>query len=201
MPEFSPSTPTQVRTFGGHEFKVPVLYTEGHVLTAPEANFLSSQLITVAGNRWSAKVSAAIKAYNEGKKEKDQIKTADQLGWDLQAEFDRMFAEYKVGVSNRGHGGGSKPSTDPVESLVNFLASADVKRRILKNGLKVRDFMQTKVTVDGVEMSKFAALVAQKIAQDGEALRSQAEAQLASAASEDDSLDLNVEQETVADAA
>lgn len=203
MPAYDTSTPTAKRTYIGVDFSVPMPFTEGHALTGPEAKWVNATLATVVGNAYAGsvrravvtlnhsaikaafgdKAAAAYAADNKVVPKGYVAKTAADLqDWDHAARFAETFASYELGVSNRGSGG-SATSSDPIGSMVNTLATAELKRRILAKGLKVRTLQTTK-GVDG-STSKFDELKAALIARDGDALRAQAEATLASLAASD----------------
>lgn len=203
MPTFTPETPTAKRTYIGHDFNVPMPYVAGHVLSAPEAKWVNATLATVIGNAYAGSVRRALVALNHaaiasafGDKAaaayaKDNkvvpkgyvVQGVEALSdWDHEAKFAETYSTYELGVSNRGSGGVASTS-DPIGSMVNTLATAELKRRILAKGLKVRT-LQTAKSTDG-STSKFDELKAALIARDGDALRAQAEATLASLASSD----------------
>lgn len=179
-PTEAQAVPSATRKFlGGIEFSVPQPYSPGHALTPGEARFLNSQLGTVAGNAFGGDIRRA------GGTIPDDVQAL------FAAKFDEVYDRIVNGTARAASTGGT--SSDPVTSLVSFLAKEAIKAKIKRKGLKVKDFMDTKVEVNGEETSKFMALVAQHIEKEGEALRAQAEAQLANttAASDDDDLELD----------
>lgn len=188
MPTFTSDTPRLSRKSLDRTFTVPAVFAEGHALSGPEAAWMNGALASTLLNQFGGDVRRALKAYNEtakaefvkgGGKAKDYVEVEDPtvLGWDLQAEFDAKFAGYVLGESNRGSGE-AKSTTDPITSLVVFLAKEAIKAKIKAKGLTVKAFMDAKVpTEDGGEQSKFMELVHAHIERHPE-LRDQAEAQL-----------------------
>lgn len=168
--------PALQRKFLGHEVTVPQAFAAGDTLDADSAAWVNSQIATVIGN--------ATGGYFRRSGEKPTAKA-------VQSKLDEIFAEYNLS-GNRGTGEG-KQGSDPVASLVKMLATQAVKARIVAKGLKVRDFVTTKVTdEDGNEVSKLTQLIAQYIENHPE-LRDTAEAQINSVreeASEDTDIDL-----------
>lgn len=171
MPTIHESHPRHPHTFGGVEIQVPYPFAEGHQLTAGEAKAMNVWLATAIGNGHNRALSDAVEAYNKGKKVADRlVETKDEAGtkipataklpdFDFQAAFDKRFASYELGVSNRG--GGGSTSTDPVMVQARSLAALKVKELITRKGLRVRDFQTTK-TESGD--SKFTELVGAYIA-------------------------------------
>lgn len=182
MPQFDTSTPRITRKFSDIEFSVPAPFPEGHTLSANEAKFLNSTLASVVGNAYSGDIRRAKEA---GK---------DVSIWDHQALFEAKFADYELGVSNRGDGTGTAAS--PLDRTIAFLASEDVKARLIAKGFKVGVIQRTK-NADGV--SKFAELVAKNIEDNHERFAAQAQAMLDAqpdVASEDDDLLAGLDAET-----
>lgn len=183
-------------TFYGTTFDVAAPYAAGHVASANEAKAFSSWHLTTVGNRYGARVRAALKAFNEGKKKADQTEDISAVpGFDPQAEFQAAYAAFSPGVSSRTSAG-PKASGDPVAAIAYRLATDETKVKILRNGLKVKDFMDTKVTVDGVEMSAFKRGVLGHLEKHRERIMAQAEAQhaqtLAAVEDDDDTITLDL---------
>lgn len=195
MPSISDSTPRAEATFAGVTFAVPQFYSEGQTLTANDARAVNGWATTTLGNRFSAKIRAGVEALKSAGNKKA---TAADLGWDMQAEFDAFASAYEFGRFGSGERK-AKSSVDPIEALMRSIAEAELKASIVGKGLKVRDFMTAKVTVDGTEVSKFKALLDQKLARDADSLRARAEATLEDAVTDD--LDLDAEVDTTSEAA
>jgi hypothetical protein len=166
-------TATFVRKFYDMEFTIPAEFEAGHVLSANEANFINSQKASVVGNQYSGDIRRAVAGLVAGGNKKA---TVADLGWDHAARFAEKFADYELGVSNRGSGGTTSGS-NPLDRMVSFLASEDLKARIIRKGLKVATFYKAK-SADGTQ-SKWSELLAANIEAKGEEFRAQAEAQLA----------------------
>lgn len=208
MPTFDLSTPTAKRTYIGHDFNVPMPFTAGHVLSAPEAKWVNATLATVIGNAYAGSVRRALVALNHaaiasafGDKAaaayaKDNkvvpkgyvVQGVEALtDWDHTAKFAETYSTYELGVSNRGSGGAASTS-DPIGSMVNTLATAELKRRILAKGHKVKTWQTTKSTADPT-VSSYAYALRQLIERDGDALRAQAEAILSNLSTMDGDAD------------
>lgn len=172
MPVSTSETPTITRTFAGHEFTVPAPYTEGHVLTAPEASWLNGQVASVVGNAFSGDLRRAEAA------KKGATKT-----WDLPAMFAERYASYALG-EGRGSGGGTASGTSALDRTITFLATEDIKSRIAAKGLKVDAFRKTPAQ-DAQYKSRFVELVAQNIEAKRELFTAQAQAQLDALAASD----------------
>lgn len=191
MPAFTEATPTLTRKFmGGIEFKVPAVFEPGHALTAPETKWVNSQVASVVANQYAGLVrrtdAAELKAHlAAGGKEKDFVSSTES--WDHPAKFLEEFTDYELGVSSRGTG---TASSDPLTRMVHTLATEAVKARILAKGLKVNDFMRSKVTVEGEEVSKFIQLVGAYKSQFEDDLKAQAQAQLDALQADEDDFDL-----------
>lgn len=179
MPSFSPSTPTVSRKFAGVEVGVPEYFTADHALSANEARWANTQLGTVIGNAFGSRVRNKKLVDDKGK----ALNPADSA-----SVFLDMFHDYDF-TSTRGNG--KKATSDPVAALINFLSKEAIKAKILRKGLKVRDFMSAKVMVDGEETSKFLALAAEYAEVHYDDLFAQAEAQLEVVSADDDDISLD----------
>ncbi len=175
--------PTLARKFAGHDITVPAVFGPNDTLSAHAAAWANSQLATVLGNAMGGHIRRA--------KEAGKPITFDATHTP-QALFDDIFADYSFEPS-RGTGSGPR---DPVEALMAVLAKEDVKARILKKGLKVRDFMSAKVTIgegdSAEEISKFTLLVEEYLDLKADSLRARAEASLGADEADDD-FDLDVD--------
>ncbi len=211
MPTINTSLPTTSRDFAGITFAVPAAFAEGHALTAGEAKWANFVLGSVVGNSYAGYVRRTLAAIDADRAAQAKAKTysgpmdesgkkpapatvADLGSIDHQTQFLKVFSEYELGASNRGSGTGTTTKTDPVASLVNFLAKEAVKALIIKKGLKVKTFMDAKVMVGAEETSKFMSLVADYKERHPE-LVDQAKAQLDAqneGTSDDDGLDLSL---------
>lgn len=169
MPAFDKTTPTISRTFSGIDFIVPAPFTEGHSLTVNEAKFFNSTLASVIGNAYSGDVRRA------------EASGKDTSIWNHQELFNKKFAEYELGVSNRG-GEGTGTKSDPLARTIAFLASEDMKAKAAARGIKVGVLQRAK-SADGTT-SKWAELVASNLERNREAFTEQAKAILANNAPE-----------------
>lgn len=227
MPKYDTSTPRVERKFSGVDFSVPFVFTEGHALTKPEAAWVNSNLASVVGNAFSGDIRRGLKTLNDAHRK--NLKGADlkaykeitdpkALGWDMQKEFDTKFAEYEMGESNRGSGGGA--ASDPLSQLVRMFSTVDIKRRLVAKGFKVAPLYKTlsAIGVDGTVYanaeamkaagvepkypSKWEELVSENILAKGEQFRAQAQAQLDAingtdeTTSDDDALLAGIDQPT-----
>lgn len=212
MPEFATDTPRVERKFSGIDFTVPYVFNEGHVLTKPQTAWLNSNLASVIGNAFSGDIRRGLAALNKaaleahvkggGKaKEFKPIEDPKALRWDFQKEFDTKFAEYELGESNRGTGGGA---ASPVDQLVRMFSTVDIKSRLAKKGLKVAPLYKASslIGADGTVYpslaamtvakvtpkypSKWEELVSENIIAKAEQFKAQAEDQLAALATDDD---------------
>lgn len=205
MPKPYENAPTVSRTFADVTVSVPAVFAPGHSLTPNEAKWANTMVGTVVGNAFGSRVRNGIKALDAERKAAHKAKTYDgPLGEDGKpapatvtdvfadpiAEFTTLYESYELGAG-RAMGEG-KSATDPVGALVRTLASAEIKRRILSKGRKVKEFMDAKVTVDGEEISAFSNLVNQFITAHPEledTARAQLEALASSDTSEEDEFD------------
>jgi len=213
MPTPNTSLPTLTREFAGISITVPSTFAEGHALSKDEAGWVNSQLATVVGNQFGGYIRRAKEALDAKRLEAFKAKKYDgpmdetgkrpapatfaDLGWDAQKVFTDLYTDYDLAGNRRGDG---TPARDPVTSLVNFLASEAIKAKLKAKSLNIRTYMTTKMVVDGEEITAFANLVNQYIDAHPE-LVDQAKAQLASAAPQDDELDLTLPSAPVAEAA
>jgi hypothetical protein len=188
MPQFTPETPTVARTFVGVPFTVPMPFAEGHTLTGPQAAWLNSNLASVVGNAFSGDIRRGLKAHNDaalaahkkaGGKEKDftPAEHPSVLGWDLQDEFNKKFAGYTLGESNRGSGG-SASTSDPVAALIRTFSTLDIKARLAAKGYKVGPLYKTPSSMPNTYKSKWEELVGENAKAKETQFRAQAEAQL-----------------------
>lgn len=220
MPKFATDTARVERKFSGIDFTVPYVFAEAHPLTKPEAAWLNSNLASVVGNAFSGDIRRGLAALNKagleahvkaGGKPKDYKEVTDPkaLRWDFQKEFDTKFAEYELGESNRGTGGGA---ASPVDQLVRMFSTVDVKARLAKKGLKVAPLYKAPSNIMGEDgktpkyPSKWEELVSENIITKGDEFRKQAEEQLAAlggdtADGEDDALLAGIVQEATPAAA
>jgi hypothetical protein len=212
MPKFDTSTPTLERTFSGVDFKVPAPFAAEHVLTAPEAAWLNSNLASVVGNAFSGDIRRGLKTLNDNAKKnlkgaelKAYVDVTDpaKLGWDMQAEFNAKFGDYVLGESNRGTGGGN--ASDPLSQLIRMFSTVDIKARLAAKDRKVAPLYKAPSNIGadgntytsleamkeaGVEPkypSKWEELVSENIKVKGDQFRAQAEAQMAQLAQSDTS--------------
>lgn len=197
MPKFAPNTPRAERKFSGLDFTVPYVFAEGHALSKPEAAWLNSNLASVVGNAFSGDIRRGLKAYNDkaraelSKAEvKNYVDVEDPavLGWDMQAEFDAKFADYVLGESNRGSGGGA---ASPVDQLIRMFSTVDVKARLAKKGLKVGPLYKAPSNMkdeagEPLYPSKWEELVQENMKAKLEQFTAQATEQLANLAAGDD---------------
>lgn len=227
MPKFTTETARVERKFSGIDFTVPYVFAEAHPLTKPEAAWLNSNLASVVGNAFSGDIRRGLVALNKagleahvkaGGKPKDYKEVTDPkaLKWNFQSEFDTKFAEYELGESNRGTGGGA---ASPVDQLVRMFSTVDVKARLAKKGLKVAPLYKAPSNMkddkgEALYPSKWEELVSENIKSSdagthptGANFRKQAEEQLANLAGgeavegEDDALLAGITQEATPAAA
>lgn len=205
MPKPYENAPTVSRTFADVTVSVPAVFAPGHSLTPNEAKWANTMVGTVVGNAFGSRVRNGIKALDAERKAAHKAKaytgplgedgkpapaTVTDIFTNPSAEFTALYESYELGAG-RAMGEG-KAATDPVGALVRTLASAEIKRRILSKGRKVKEFMEAKVTVDGEEISAFSNLVNQFIAAHPEledTARAQLEALASSDTSEEDEFD------------
>lgn len=179
----NPSAPILKREFAGSSFEVPGVFVPGDTLDATAAAWINGQLATVIGNAFGGILRRAEKAGKPIDK--------DNYG----ALFASTYADYSLS-GNRGTGA-PKASADPVTRLMRELATAEVKAKIVAKRLKVKDFMDAKVTHVGTEMSKLQSLILQFTAANEDSLRARAEAALdATSETSTDDLDISLEPET-----
>ena len=217
MPQFDASTPRSTREFAGHKIAAPTPFTEGHPLTANEASWLNTQVGGVVGNAFGGairravasttvdrikaaipagkKQDAAVAAFNKSGTLPDGVTAATpaDLGWDMQATYDKLFGDYTLGESNRGSGGSS--TSDPVEALIRTFSVLDIKARLAAKGLKVAPLYKAPPTNPKYK-SKWDEMVEENILasengthKNGVNFRAQAEAQLANFKAEDSAVD------------
>lgn len=191
MPKFDTNTPRVERTFSGIAFTVPFAFATAHVLTEPEAAWLNSNVASVVGNAFSGDIRRGLIALNKagleahvkgGGKPKDykEVTDAKALKWNFQSEFDKKFADYELGESNRGQGGSA---ATPEDQLVRMFSVMDVKARLAAKGFKVAPLYKAPSTImDGDKPkypSKWEEMVSENIIAKGEQFRKQAADQLA----------------------
>jgi len=185
MPTFDTSTPTITRKFADHTFTVPAPFSAGHALSANEATFLNGQVASVVGNQFAGDVRRAVEAHNKANP-KSKI-DATGLGWDMAARFAEKYADYALGVSNRG-GDGTASGHDALTRTVNFLNAEDMKARIIAKGFKVGAFTKAAPS-DPQYKSKWAELLAKNLAAKGDEFRATAQAQIDALAGSDSASD------------
>lgn len=198
MPAFNSETPKGNYKVLGVPLTIPHVFAAGHALTEEEARFVNRQLASVTVNAYGGDVRRAMEKINEGRLEAYKAGTytgptftetvrgkertspvlitqaAELPDWDHQAKIDAKFTEYEVGVSQRGGGGGG--ATDPMEAIIERLASTAVKDIIKRKGRSVQKFMRTKDEEHG---SAFKRIVAEYTEGHRESLQALAEAQMA----------------------
>jgi hypothetical protein len=179
------------REFVGAQVSVPQAFAPGDTLTADAAAWLNGQLATVIGNATGGFFRRHKEAYlKEGGKEKDYTAPCS-----VQAKFDELFADYSLS-GNRGSGGVAQ-SADPVASLARTIATNIVKAKIIAKGLKVKAFMDAKVTDDdGSTISKFTQLVNAEMEKNGEAHTATAQAQIDGSRDDGDDSDFSLDTPT-----
>lgn len=206
MPKPYENAPTVTRTFADVTVLVPAIFAPGHALSANEAKWANTMVGTVVGNAFGSRVRNGLKALDAERKAAVKAKKYDgpyaedgkspapatlaDIVADPIAAFNELYESYELGAG-RAMGEG-KAATDPVTTLVRTLATAEIKRRILSKGRKVKEFMDAKVTVVGEEISAFSNLVNQFIAAHPEledTARAQLEALAQSDTSEEDEFD------------
>lgn len=213
MPTFDTATLPLKRRFLDMDFAVPAPFAADHVLSAPEAAWLNGQVASVVANQYGSDVRRALVEANaaailasKGKPAADAYlkdnkrvpkdftpATIESLGWDHQAKFLAKYTDYTLQPGRQGSG---SAGSDPISRLVNVLASEAVKALILRKGLKVNDFMRTKVGEGEAETSKFLQLVAQyKDAHPELADTAKAQLEAAAAADAGDDFDLGLDEE------
>lgn len=197
MPQINPSVPTTKREFLGISFDVPGAFAPGDTLDETTAKWANFMVGSVVGNSYAGDVRRELAKLNAERAAAFKAKTYDgpldekgkpaaatpaDLSTDHASAFAEKYANFKLGVSNRSSA--APKGADPTATLAHTLATLAVKALIIKSGRKVKDFMDAKVTVDGEEVSKFSALVADYKAAHPE-LIDQARAQLGDIAGSD----------------
>lgn len=198
MPTIPSDAPRIDVKFKDTSFRAPMVFTEGHALTAPEAAWMNRQLIGTIGNMWSGALNRAVSkansdnlaAFKAGKytgptitNDKGKVigpQEVKHTDFDLstaQADFDETFTNYVLGASNRGSGEGALSTLD---RFIRNLASEAVKGLLKRNGKNIVTVQKAK---DEAGNSVYAKLVDQYIAKHPE-LRDLAQAQLAAIGSE-----------------
>ncbi len=151
MPKFDASTPTMTRKFGDITLTVPAPFIEGSTRTANEAKFDNNQVASVVLNGYSGDVRRAKEA---GK---------DVSIWDHQALFNAKYADYELGVSNRGSGKGTSANTE-LHRTITFLAREDLIARLIKAGRTVQSVQKAPASDPTAYKSAWAELLAKSIA-------------------------------------
>lgn len=116
-------------TIAGEIFSAPLRYTEGHVLTAEEATALNQTLHGSLRNNFMKVVK---KAQENG--------GADVTA--LQAEFDKLAAEYVFGGARRR----VSSTRDPIMAEAINIAKSDLKVKLLEKGINPSQVKPTALT-------------------------------------------------------
>jgi hypothetical protein len=133
MPDITKQTPRKEATIKGVRLSVPVPYTEGHVLTGPEATTLNQTWIENIRNNLSNEINELIEA--AGGIEKFDSKAGQKLVDEYAKDYE--FYERK---------GGGFRSSDPVEAEAMNIARGKVRDAIRNKGLKLSEVPTAKVT-------------------------------------------------------
>ena len=218
MPSFTPDTPVGNYKILGMSLTIPHVFAEGHTLTANEAKFVNRQLASVTVNGYGGDVRRALSKIDSAREKAFEDKTysgptttvkikgkdtqvpspatySDLTDWDHQSRLNEKFAEYELGVSNRGGAGGG--GSDPLEALIERLATSMVKDLLKSKGRSIQKFMRTKDEEHG---TAFKRLVSEYIDKRYDALvplaeQEQARMQAEQAASADIDLGLDLEED------
>lgn len=121
MPNISDETPRDNITIAGKTFSVPQPYTEGHTLSAGEANALNQTYAENLRNNFSKKVKDAS---DTGSFDQDVF----------QSTLDEYAEEYEFGERVGGQRG------DPVMNEAMEIMRDKVRKAIVKSGQKLKDF-------------------------------------------------------------
>jgi hypothetical protein len=110
---------TQTITIQGAQFQVPMPFSEGHTLNAPEASAMNQLFAENIRNNFAGKMKKAEEA-------KETVPG--------QAELDKYCEDYKFGA--RGISG---PKLDPVEAEARRLAKTAITEALKAKGYKLKD--------------------------------------------------------------
>lgn len=123
---------TDTITIQGHAFEVPVRYSEGHVLTAGEAQALNQTFHENLRNNFAKLVKDANeKAGIEIAKGDDvQQDLPEDVKAELQSKLDENAEAYQFGVRAPG----SRVSADPVRRQAESLARGAIRAKLKEQG-------------------------------------------------------------------
>lgn len=184
MPAFDTSTPRINLKVADIAITAPAPYVAGYVLSDLDAKFFNRQVATAVGNP----IPAAIKAIKAAAVEAGQPEP-DITAEALQAEFDKRYAAYEPGASNRGAGAGAEP-TDPVAVFTRQLAEKELNKQIRDKGRKITDVKAAKVA--GTDVSVYVTLRNQLIERDP-SFKARAEAMVAAMGETTTSVELDTD--------
>lgn len=122
--DIAEGTPTRARTIGGVTVQVPAPYSEGYVLSGPEADMLNQTFAENISNNMRAKA-----------KDGERVLTPEEF----QPLIDEYITKYSPGVRTGGGGGGGARALTPVEIEVRNLATSKLKEILKSKGLKQKD--------------------------------------------------------------
>jgi hypothetical protein len=143
--EIAEGTPTRARTIGGVTVQVPAPYSEGYVLSGPEADMLNQTFAENISNNMRAKAMDG-----------DRQLSPEEF----QPLIDEYITKYSPGVRSGGGGGGGARALTPVEVEVRNLATAKLKEILKSKGLKQKDIPFTETRDKIIEQHR-EALTAQ----------------------------------------
>lgn len=126
--DFSNTTPKKEITISKQVLTVISPYSEGHTLTAEEANVLNQTLAENLRNNFAPRVKAVV---DEAEKNGAEVDVAA-----LQAELDEYIAGYSFGVRR----GGGAVVVDPVKKIALGLARDAVKKALVAKGKSLKDY-------------------------------------------------------------
>lgn len=130
MRPITPETPTKTIKVGGVNLKAPMPFAAGDTIDENEANALNQTYLENLGNNFRTKVA---KAKEEQKIEGDlSDEQAASIGRALQADFDKLVADYKLNVRR-----GGSVVVDPVEREARDIAKGRITDHLKKQGVKL----------------------------------------------------------------
>lgn len=131
--KFTSETPRNNITVQGLQFGVPQPYTEGHVLTANEANQLNTVLAENVRNNFAPTVKKAKEEYAKANNMDVEDVTAEHLDAEaLAKEFETYISEYEF--NTRRVGGGSA-GRSPLEIEARKIARERVRAHLQAKGI------------------------------------------------------------------
>lgn len=130
--ELNKNTPMREITIAGLVFAAPAPYSEGHVLSANEAQVLNQTLAENLRNNFASHVKKTAE-------EAGGLENVDKAA--LEAEFETYISEYEFGV--RRSGGASK--LDARTRIALGLAKDAVRAAIRAKGIKVKSVDPEKI--------------------------------------------------------